>query len=197
MLKISKPIIVEGKYDRARVLTVADATVISTDGFGIFKKSETAALIKKLAARRGIIVLTDSDGAGLVIRNYIKNITRGADVTNVYVPQIKGKERRKKAPSKEGYLGVEGMERDIIEKALAPFDDGGDGAPKMTLTKADFYALGLSGGENSAEHRRALARALGLPENISASALIEAINLTATKEEFDAAINKIEENQNG
>lgn len=197
MLKISKPIIVEGKYDRARVLSVADATVISTDGFGIFKKSETAALIRKLAARRGIIVLTDSDGAGLVIRNYIKNITRGADVINVYVPQIKGKERRKRAPSKEGYLGVEGMEREVIEKALAPFDDGGDGAPKMALTKADFYALGLSGGDSSAERRRALARALGLPQNISASALIEAINLTATKEEFDAAINRIGENQNG
>ena len=107
MLKISKPIIVEGKYDRLRVLSVADVTVISTDGFGIFKKSETTALVRKLAARRGIIVLTDSDGAGLVIRNYIKNITGGADVINVYVPQIKGKERRKKAPSKEGYLGVE------------------------------------------------------------------------------------------
>ncbi|MBR7082616.1 MAG: DUF4093 domain-containing protein, partial [Clostridia bacterium] len=177
MLKISKPIIVEGKYDRARVLSVAEATVISTDGFGIFKKSETAALIKKLAERRGIIVLTDSDGAGLVIRNYIKNITRGADMINVYVPQIKGKEKRKKTPSKEGYLGVEGMEREIVEKALAPFDDGGDGAPKMSLTKADFYALGLSGKDSSAERRRALARVLGLPQNISASALIEAINL--------------------
>ena len=193
MLKISRPIIVEGKYDRLRVLSVADATVISTDGFGIFKKSETAALIKKLAAHRGLIVLTDSDGAGLIIRNYIKNITRGADVINVYVPQIKGKERRKKAPSKEGYLGVEGMEREVIEKALAPYDDGGDGAPKMALTKADFYALGLSGKDNSAERRRALARRLGLPQNISASALIEAINLTATKDEFAAAIKEIGE----
>lgn len=197
MLKISKPIIVEGKYDRARVLSVAEATVISTDGFGIFKKSETAALIRKLAARRGIIVLTDSDGAGLVIRNYIKNITRGADMINVYVPQIKGKEKRKKTPSKEGYLGVEGMEREIVEKALAPFDDGGDGAPKMSLTKADFYALGLSGKDSAAERRRALARVLGLPQNISASALIEAINLTATKDEFDAAINKIGDDHNG
>lgn len=193
MLKISRPIIVEGKYDRLRVLSVADATVISTDGFGIFKKSETAALIRKLAARRGIIVLTDSDGAGLVIRNYIKGITRGADVINVYVPQIKGKERRKKAPSKEGYLGVEGMEREVIEKALAPYDDGGDGAPKMTLTKADFYSLGLSGKDNSAERRKTLARRLGLPQNISASALIEAINLTATKDEFAAAIKEIGE----
>ena len=197
MLKISKPIIVEGKYDRLRVLSVADATVVSTDGFGIFKKSETAALIKKLASRRGIIVLTDSDGAGLVIRNYIKNITGGADVTNVYVPQIKGKERRKRAPSKEGYLGVEGMEREVIEKALAPFDDGGDGAPKMTLTKADFYALGLSGKDSSAEKRRALSRRLGLPQNISASALIEAINLTATEDEFAAAIKEIGEDENG
>ena len=193
MLDIKMPVIVEGKYDRLRVLSVADATVISTDGFGIFKKSETAALIKKLAARRGIIVLTDSDGAGLVIRNYIKNITGGADVTNVYVPQIKGKERRKKSPSKEGYLGVEGMEREVIEKALEPLDDGGDGAPKMALTKADFYALGLSGKDNSAERRRALSSRLGLPQNISASALIEAINLTATEDEFAAAIKEIGE----
>ena len=193
MLKISRPIIVEGKYDRLRVISVADATVISTDGFGIFKKSETAVLIKKLAARRGIIVLTDSDGAGLLIRNYIKNITGGADVINVYVPQIKGKERRKRAPSKEGYLGVEGMEREVIEKALAPYDDGGDGAPKMTLTKADFYALGLSGKDNSAERRKSLSRLLGLPQNISASALIEAINLTATEDEFAAAIKEIGE----
>lgn len=193
MLKISRPIIVEGKYDRLRVLSVADATVVSTDGFGIFKKSETAALIKKLASRRGIIVLTDSDGAGLLIRNYIKNITGGSDVINVYVPQIKGKEKRKKSPSKEGFLGVEGMEREVIEKALAPFDDGGDGAPKMALTKADFYALGLSGKDNSAERRRALSIRLGLPQNISASALIEAINLTATKDEFAAAIKEIGE----
>lgn len=193
MLKISRPIIVEGKYDRARVLSVADATVISTDGFGIFKKSETAAMIKKLAARCGLIVLTDSDGAGLVIRNYIKNITGGEDVINIYVPQIKGKERRKKAPSKEGYLGVEGMEREVIEKALAPYDDGGDGAPRMALTKADFYALGLSGKDSSAERRRALSRRLGLPQNISASALIEAINLTATEDEFAAAIKEIGE----
>ena len=128
-----------------------------------------------------------------MIRNYIKSIAGDAKIFNVYVPQIKGKERRKKAPSKEGYLGVEGMEREVIEKALTPYDDGGDGAPKMTLTKADFYALGLSGKDNSAEMRRALSSRLGLPQNISASALIEAINLTATEDEFAAAIKEIGE----
>ena len=170
MLKISKPIIVEGKYDRQRVLSVAEATVIQTDGFGIFKKSETATLI----------------------RNYLKNIIGNAPVSNVYIPQIKGKEKRKKEPSKEGFLGVEGMEREVIEKALAPFDDGGCAEPKMKLTKADFYEMGLSGSDESAEKRKALARTLGLPQNISASALIEAINLTVSEEEFDAAIKKNE-----
>lgn len=192
MLKISKPIIVEGKYDRQRVLSVAEATVIQTDGFGVFKKSETATLIRKLAENQGVIIMTDSDGAGLVIRNYLKNIIGNAPVSNVYIPQIKGKEKRKKEPSKEGFLGVEGMEREVIEKALAPFDDGGCAEPKMKLTKADFYEMGLSGREESAEKRKALARTLGLPQNISSSALIEAINLTVSEEEFDAAIKKTE-----
>lgn len=190
-LKIGMPVIVEGKYDRLRVLSVADATVIATDGFGIFKKSETKTLIKKLSGQCGIIVLTDSDSAGNMIRAYVKNIAAGAEIYNVYVPQIKGKERRKRAPSKEGYLGVEGMDGETIISALKPFSNGG-AVPKMTLKKADFYALGLSGKDDSSKKRDDLASLLGLPRGLSASALIEAINLTVSKEEFDAAIKEIE-----
>jgi ribonuclease M5 len=190
-LKIGIPVIVEGKYDRLRVLSVADATVIATDGFGIFKKSETKTLIKKLSEQCGIIVLTDSDSAGNMIRAYVKNIAAGAEIYNVYVPQIKGKERRKRAPSKEGFLGVEGMDGETIISALKPFSNGG-AAPKMTLKKADFYALGLSGKDDSSKKRDDLASLLGLPRGLSASALIEAINLTVSKEEFDAAIKEIE-----
>lgn len=190
-LKIGMPVIVEGKYDRLRVLSVADATVIATDGFGIFKKSETKTLIKKLSGQCGIIVLTDSDSAGNMIRAYVKNIAAGAEIYNVYVPQIKGKERRKRAPSKEGFLGVEGMDGETIISALKPFSNGG-AVPKMTLKKADFYALGLSGKDDSSKKRDDLASLLGLPRGLSASALIEAINLTVSKEEFDAAIKEIE-----
>ena len=158
-LKIGMPVIVEGKYDRLRVLSVADATVIATDGFGIFKKSETKTLIKKLSEQCGIIVLTDSDSAGNMIRAYVKNIAAGAEIYNVYVPQIKGKERRKRTPSKEGYLGVEGMDGETIISALKPFSNGG-AAPKMTLKKADFYALGLSGKDDSSKKRDDLASLL-------------------------------------
>ena len=192
MLDIKMPVIVEGKYDRLRVLSVANATVISTDGFGIFKKEDTSKLIKKLARESGIIVLTDSDGAGLVIRNYIKSIAGDAKIFNVYVPQIKGKEKRKREPSKEGYLGVEGMEKDVIEHALAPYA-GERPQRKADVTKADFYELGLSGKADSARRRALLAQKLDLPCNISASALIEAINLTVSKEEFEAAIKETEE----
>lgn len=190
-MTVSKPIIVEGKYDRLKILSVVDATVISTDGFGIFSRKDLAAMIKKLAEKRGVIVLTDSDGGGLVIRNYLKSILPADKVTNVYVPQIKGKEKRKRAPSKEGFLGVEGMEKKIILDALAPFSSDGDATPKMTLSKADFYELGLSGKDESAILREKLAGALGLPKNLSASALIEAINLTCDEDEFLAALKSI------
>lgn len=192
MLDIKMPIVVEGKYDRLRVLGVANATVIATDGFGIFKKEETAKLIKRLAKESGIIVLTDSDGAGTVIRNRIKGIAESANVINVYIPQIKGKEKRKRTPSKEGFLGVEGMERDVIEKVLLPYS-GERPTKKAALTKADLYELGLSGRPDSAKRREAVAARLDLPKTLSPSALLEAINLTASKEEFLAAVNESEE----
>lgn len=190
MLYISLPIIVEGKYDRERVLSVAKATVITTEGFGIFKKDEKAALIRRLAAGGGVIVLTDSDGAGLVIRNYIHGILPPRLVFDIYTPEIKGKEKRKAAPSKEGLLGVEGMDREWLCKALEPFS-GGAPRPVPMVTKTDFYLMGLSGGKDSSEKRKVLARLLGLPVNLSCSALIEAINLTVTRDEYEKATEKL------
>lgn len=191
MLEISKPVIVEGRYDRERVLSVAKANVITTEGFGIFKKAEKAALIKRLAKKSGVIVLTDSDGAGLVIRNYIRSILLPSEIYDVYIPQISGKEKRKPCPSKEGYLGVEGMDLSLLEKALMPFSDGMY-MKNAYVTKKDFYFLGLSGGEKSAEKRVALSVMLALPDNLSCSSLISAVNLLISETEFTAAVKKIQ-----
>ena len=190
MLEISKPIIVEGKYDKIKLSRVVKAHIVTTDGFGIFSKTEKTALIRRLAEDNGVIVLTDSDGAGLVIRNYLRNILPPDKIIHLYTPRIKGKEKRKNTPSKEGFLGVEGMETQWLEKTLAPFADGG-AKPRMQLTKADLYALGLSGGANSEIRRRELSRLLQLPDNLSANALLEAICLLVTPEEFERAISAL------
>ena len=187
MLTISRPIIVEGKYDKIKLSRVVNAHIVTTDGFGIFSQAQKTALIRRLAEENGVIVLTDSDGAGLVIRNYLRNILSPDKIIHLYTPRIKGKEKRKNTPSKEGFLGVEGMETQWLEKALAPFADGG-AKPRMQLTKADFYALGLSGGPNSEIRRRELSHLLQLPDNLSANALLEAICLLITPEEFERAI---------
>jgi ribonuclease M5 len=186
MLTISRPIIVEGKYDKIKLSRVVNAHIVTTDGFGIFSQVQKNALIRRLAEENGVIVLTDSDGAGLVIRNHLRNILPPDKIIHLYTPRIKGKEKRKSAPSKEGFLGVEGMETQWLEKMLAPFADGGV-KPRMQLTKADMYALGLSGGPNSEQRRRELSRLLQLPDNLSANALLEAICLLVTQEEFDRA----------
>lgn len=190
MLEISRPIIVEGKYDKIKLARIVKAHIVTTDGFGIFSQAQKAALIRRLAESEGVIVLTDSDGAGLVIRNYLRNLLPAEKIVHLYTPRIKGKEKRKAAPSKEGFLGVEGMELAWLEKALAPFANG-SAKPRMQLTKADLYALGLSGGPNSEARRKKLAQLLDLPDNLSANALLEAICLLITKEEFDRAIDAL------
>ena len=191
MLEISRPIIVEGKYDKLKLSRIVKANIITTDGFGIFSKEEKNLLIRRLAEARGVIVLTDSDGAGLVIRNHLRNLLPKEKVIHIYTPQIKGKEKRKDAPSKEGFLGVEGMELDWLIKALEPFADGGV-PDRMELSKADLYALGLSGREDSEKRRKALAAVLKLPTNLSANALLEAIRMLITKEEFEKALEEIQ-----
>ena len=195
MMKISRPIIVEGKYDRLKILSVAEAKVITTDGFGIFSKSEKAEFLRRLAEKNGVIVITDCDGAGLIIRNHLKNIISSGKIIHIYTPEIKGKEKRKKTPSKAGFLGLEGMTKEWLEKALAPYADGAEEKKEteLSLTTADFYELGLSGGERSAEKRARLARELGLPSIISASALIYAVNTLVSEEEFYRALEKAAE----
>lgn len=176
-MKIRLPILVEGKYDKNHLHSLVDAHIIATDGFGIFKETEKKALIRRLGEKEGLIVLTDSDGAGLVIRNLVNSLLPKEKIHHLYTPQIAGKERRKNAPSKAGYLGVEGIPADILLHLLAPFaDDAPIEETLPPLTKADFYADGFSGRDNSAALRKDLARALQLPDNLSANALLEAIN---------------------
>ncbi len=185
-LKISIPIAVEGKYDKIKVSAVADAEIIVTDGFGVFKSEEKSALIKRLAEPRGMIVLTDPDGAGLVIRNYFNRVLPKDKLYHLYIPSIEGKERRKKTPSKAGTLGVEGMEAKLIYDLLAPFaSDTAMEKQRHELNKTDFYASGLSGSEESAVKRGRLCKYLDLPDNMSANALLAAINLLGEFERYE------------
>ena len=184
-LKIEFPIIVEGKYDKIKISSIADACVIATDGFGVFKNSERLALIRELSKKSKIIVLTDSDGAGKVIRSHITSAIPRDRLIQLYTPQIEGKERRKEHASKEGFLGVEGTETDTLYKLLEPFSSGrGDMAVREEITKADMYRAGLTGATESTEKRDKLAASLGLPRGMTPNALISALNVLMTKEEF-------------
>lgn len=185
-LKIDLPIIVEGKYDKIKIKSIADACVIQTDGFGVFKNAERLALIRQLAKKSKIIVLTDSDGAGKVIRSHITSAIPKDRLIQLYTPQVKGKERRKDAPSAEGYLGVEGAEADVLRRLLEPFSSGVSAldAEREEISKADFYEAGLTGGEGSAERRDAFALSLGLPKGMTPNALLAAVNVMMSKEEF-------------
>ena len=186
-LKIDIPIAVEGKYDKIKIASIADAQIVVTDGFGVFASDEKAALIRPLAEPRGIIVLTDSDGAGLVIRNYFNTILKKEKIFHLYIPQVVGKERRKKNPSKAGTLGVEGIDADYLRGLLAPFASGANMPEKVRedMTKANFYAAGLSGGEGAAEKRARLCRYLNLPDNMSANALLAAVNMLGEREQVE------------
>ncbi len=190
MLNISKPIIVEGKYDREKILSIANARVLMTNGFGIFKDSELKKYIKKLAEKEGIIVLTDSDNAGLLIRNKINSFLPKEKVFNIYIPEIKGKEKRKKEASKQGLLGVEGIDSDWLIQSLSQFD-GKEPEKETFLTKTDMYLLGLSGKSESSFLRKELAKKLDLPTNLSSTALLSAINLLITKEELNKALSSL------
>lgn len=188
------PIVAEGKYDKIKLTSLFEARVFVTDGFGVFRRKDKAAFFRKLAENTPIIVLTDSDGAGTVIRNYFNSILPKDRLIHIYTPAIKGKERRKTAPSKAGNLGVEGVDAVILRELLAPYTvdaaESTDGtavaAPvaRNTITKADLYAVGLSGRPESAVNRRKFAISLGFPEDISATALLTALELLYTKEEF-------------
>ena len=192
---IREAVVVEGKYDAIRLRSVVNTTIVETDGFGIFRQPDKMVLLRELALKQGLIVLTDSDSAGFVIRDRIDSALPRSRVKHAYIPEIMGKERRKEKPSKEGLLGVEGMELAWLEQALAPFADGG-AKPRMKLTKADFYALGLSGVPNSENRRKQLANLLNLPDNLSANALLEAICLLISEDEFERAVELISRSEN-
>lgn len=186
LIKLDMPIIVEGKYDKITLENVVDTLIISTDGFRIFKNKEMCDLIRTLAKEKGIIIMTDSDGAGQVIRNHVKNIASSGKIINVYVPQLKGKEKRKSAPSKEGFLGVEGLSKEVLMQTLLKYGVQGEASdtPRKLITKADFFELGLSGGENSAQNRQKLIEGLRLPKTLSASALLDVVNTLYGYDEF-------------
>lgn len=180
MVKIKEAILVEGRYDKNTLSQVVDAPILETAGFGIFKDKKQMALLRQVAEKRGLIVFTDSDGAGFVIRNHIKSVIPGKFLKHAYIPDIPGKERRKTAPGKEGKLGVEGMTPAIILSALrrsgATFEDGMS-QQSGGITKQDLMALGLSGCPDSSTKRLKLLKALDLPENMSANAMLQALNL--------------------
>ena len=188
MHSIREVIVVEGRYDKNTLSQVVDAVIIETSGFGIFNDAEKRKLLQTMAEARGLIVLTDSDGAGFVIRNYIKGCVDPKLVKHAYIPDIYGKERRKSEPSREGKLGVEGMKPQVLLDALiragATFDDEENKKPAPRISKADMYARGLSGREGSAEKRARLIKQLGLPERLTADGLLDVLNATMSREEF-------------
>lgn len=193
MLRVREAIVVEGRYDKNTLSQLVDGVILETAGFGIFKDGERLSLLRRLAEERGLIVLTDSDGAGFVIRNYLKGAIPPGRVKHAYIPDLYGKERRKRAPGKEGKLGVEGMRPQVLEAALrragATFldEEPGESLPRRAVTKADLFAAGLSGTPDAAERREQLLRGLGLPTRMSANAMLEALNALYTYEAFQAA----------
>ena len=193
-LNIPYPIVVEGKYDRLRVLCVCNATVLTTDGFGIFKKNEKLALFRTLGERSPVIVLTDSDGAGKLIRSHISSAIPKDRLIQLYIPKIKGTEKRKSAPSAEGTLGVEGMETELLYKLLLPFENEeiSTRLRENPLSKTDFYIDGLTGGENSSTKRDTLAESVGLPSGMTADALLAALKILFSYEEYLSLVGRSE-----
>ena len=196
MVRIREAIVVEGRYDRNTLSQIVDAPILETNGFGIFKDKKQMELLRKVAKLRGLIVFTDSDGAGFVIRNHLKSAIDGRCLKHAYIPDIPGKERRKSTPGREGKLGVEGMSPEIILEALRRAGatiEGEDAPTRNAITKQDLVELGLSGGTNSAERRQKLLRKLDLPEHMSANAMLQALNLLYSLEELTAVTAGLEQ----
>lgn len=202
MIKIKEAIIVEGRYDKMRLASLFDTAIIETGGFRVFKDNEKKTIIRKLAQARGIIVLTDSDGAGFVIRNFLKGIiTDSTQLKQAYIPDIKGKEKRKAQPSKQGLLGVEGMTDEIITKSVLAsgatiLDEHGKSSENTAvkngcITKADFYNYGLTGSENSGVFRKAVLKKLCFPQYMTANAMLSAVNLIFSKEDFEKLLDEV------
>lgn len=192
LIKLDKPIIVEGKYDKITLENIVDTLIIQTDGFRIFKDKDKCEMIKTLAKRFGVIVLTDSDSAGNMIRGYIKKIAGDCEIINVYIPRIKGKEKRKEKGGKEGVLGVEGMTADIINEAFEKCGVFGKTVAKKSrkITKCDLFVCGLSGKENSSENRISFLKYISLPENLSSNAMLDVLNTIFEYTEFCEVVKK-------
>ena len=191
MLKIKEAIVVEGRYDKNTLSQIVDAPILETSGFGIFKDREQMSLLRRAAERRGLIVFTDSDGAGFVIRNHIKSAIPGKFLKHAYIPDVYGKEKRKETPGKEGKLGVEGLSPAILLEALRRAGatiEGEDSPGNKGITKQDLMERGLSGGANAGAKRQLLLKKLGLPERMSANAMLQALNLLCSLEELDAIL---------
>ena len=200
MVKIKEAILVEGRYDKNTLSQIVDAPILETDGFGIFKDKQKLALLRHVAQARGLIVFTDSDGAGFVIRNHIKSAIPAKYLKHAYIPDIPGKERRKAAPGKEGKLGVEGMSPDIILQALRRAGatiEGESCFGSPGITKQDLMELGLSGGANSSFLRSKLLKRLDLPEHMSSNAMLQALNLLYNLDELTGIVSDLEKNDGG
>ena len=194
MLKIKEAIVVEGRYDKNTLSQIVDALILETSGFGIFKDREQMSFLRQVAERKGLIVFTDSDGAGFVIRNHIKSAIPSKYLKHAYIPDVYGKEKRKAAPGKEGKLGVEGLPPEILLDALRRAGatiEGQDSPGKKGITKQDLMARGLSGGANAGAKRQLLLKKLGLPERMSANAMLQALNLLCTLEELDLILESL------
>ena len=195
--RITLPIVVEGRYDKSTLLSMFSATVVTTGGFSVFNSKEKRLLITRLAEAGGIILLTDSDAGGRQIRSFISGILPKERIFNLYIPRVEGKEKRKRAPSRQGLLGVEGMSREVLMRVLDPFIDKGgaemtpDLRERREVTKFDLFVDGLSGSDGAAEKRARLAEALMLPPDMSAKALLEAINLVSSYEEYKRIVGNI------
>ena len=192
-LKIPYPVIVEGRYDKLRLESVIEAHILPVDGFGVFKKQEKVQMLRTLAQKTPLIVLTDSDGAGKLIRSHLTSVLPADRLIQLYVPRIEGKEKRKREPSAEGVLGVEGMERELLQNIFAPYANAEAVAYRMEenpLSKTDLYEDGLTGGEGSREKRDTLAQRLGLPACMTPNALLAALRLLCTYEEYCAAVGR-------
>ncbi len=184
-LIIDMPIVVEGKYDKIKLDSIISAPIITTKGFGIFSSEETKTFLREVTKRTKIIILTDSDSAGRMIRNHLRSFLCPESMINLYIPEVEGKEKRKASPSKEGTLGVEGIDADMLRKILSPYARGAvDVGPKGGVTKLDLYEDGLTGGADSAEKRAKLSKKLGIPRQLSATAFLDAINMLCTYEEY-------------
>ena len=194
MIKIKEAIVVEGRYDKNTLSQIVDAPIIETSGFGIMNDKAQLVFLRKVAQKRGLIVLTDSDGAGFVIRNYLKSAVPASQLKHAYIPDIYGKERRKAAPGKEGKLGVEGMTPEVIVECLRRAGATIEGANQIEnhqITKQDMMALGLSGAADSKARRLALMKKLDLPAHMSSNALLQALNLLCSLEELQVILDKI------